>query len=182
MLRQKATKDSVNQAFEASSTLSIEGMWRCVILFANLLFFVLSNLQYFILHVTNLSSFPRPLSAQKEREYLEKFKTEGDMKARDMLIEHNLRLVAHIVKKYYSGNQEQDDLISIGTIGLIKAVNTFDYTKGTRLATYAARCIENAIITVRKFRSCSSAKMAVLSTQTATFLFVIFVNGTGCAD
>ena len=123
-------------------------MWGCVVLFVNLLFLVLSNLHYLILHVTNLGSFPRPLSAQKEREYLEKFKTEGDMKARDILIEHNLRLVAHVVKKYYSGgNQEQDDLISIGTIGLIKAVNTFDYTKGTRLATYAARCIENAMLT-----------------------------------
>lgn len=106
---------------------------------------VITNLVYFVLHIAGQSSFPKPLSASKEREYLEKAR-EGDCKARQALIEHNLRLVAHIVKKYYSAYSEQDDLISIGTIGLIKAVDTFKYEKGTRLVTYAARCIENEIL------------------------------------
>lgn len=90
-------------------------------------------------------SFPRPLSALEERECLEKLK-EGDEEARNTLIVHNLRLVAHIIKKYYTNTQDQDDLISIGTIGLIKGISSFDADKGTRLATYAARCIENEIL------------------------------------
>ena len=90
-------------------------------------------------------SFPRPLSAPEERECLEKLK-EGDEEARNTLIVHNLRLVAHIIKKYYTNTQDQDDLISIGTIGLIKGISSFDADKGTRLATYAARCIENEIL------------------------------------
>lgn len=106
----------------------------------------LSHVFYMALHVVNAGSFPRPLTADKEHEYLEAYRKGGDNQARDQLIEHNLRLVAHIIKKYYSSVRDQDDLISIGTIGLIKAVNTFDYTKGTRLATYAARCIENATL------------------------------------
>ncbi|MCI8553404.1 MAG: RNA polymerase sporulation sigma factor SigK [Clostridiales bacterium] len=106
----------------------------------------LSNIFYLALHVVNSGSFPRPLAAAQEREYLEAYRQQGDMEARNRLIEHNLRLVAHIIKKYYSSVRDQDDLISIGTIGLIKAVNTFDYTKGTRLATYASRCIENEIL------------------------------------
>lgn len=89
-------------------------------------------------------SFPQPLTAAQEREYLQRA-AEGDLEARNILIERNLRLVAHIMKKYYASASDQEDLISIGTIGLIKAVSTFDYTKGTRLATYAARCVENAI-------------------------------------
>lgn len=105
----------------------------------------LSGLIFFILHVTGAGSFPRPLTAEEERNCLERLKN-GDRHARDELIEHNLRLVAHIVKKYYSNTSDQDDLISIGTIGLIKAVNTFDHTKGIRLSSYAARCIENAIL------------------------------------
>lgn len=106
----------------------------------------LSHVFYMALHVVNAGSFPRPLTADKEHEYLEAYRKGGDNHARDQLIEHNLRLVAHIIKKYYSSVRDQDDLISIGTIGLIKAVNTFDYTKGTRLATYASRCIENEIL------------------------------------
>ena len=94
---------------------------------------------------TNSGTFPRPLTEDEERIYLEAYKN-GDLSAREKLIEHNLRLVAHIIKKYYSSANEQDDLISIGTIGLIKAVSTYDYSKGTRLATYAARCIENEIL------------------------------------
>ncbi len=104
-----------------------------------------ANLIYLVLHVTNSGSFPRPLTAAEERHYLELLKS-GDKTAKNVLIERNLRLVAHIIKKYYSNARDQDDLISIGTIGLIKAVNTFDGDKGTRLATYAARCIENEIL------------------------------------
>lgn len=90
-------------------------------------------------------SFPKPLGAEEERRLLIA-KAEGDHAARDKLIEHNLRLVAHVVKKYYSSTSDQEDLISIGTIGLIKAVDTFDHTKNIRLATYAGRCIENEIL------------------------------------
>lgn len=112
---------------------------------AELLLRTLSNLFFFALHLSGTNSFPPPLSAKRERECLEAMK-KGDMNAKNELIEHNLRLVAHIIKKYYSNSVQQDDLISIGTIGLIKAVNTFDPDKGTRLATYAARCIENEIL------------------------------------
>ncbi len=90
-------------------------------------------------------SFPRPLTAQEERYYLER-SSKGDMEARNILIERNLRLVAHIMKKYYAQSSDQEDLISIGTIGLIKGITTFDTSKGARLATYAARCVENEIL------------------------------------
>ena len=90
-------------------------------------------------------SFPRPLKAEEERLCLERFQ-QGDMEARNKLIEHNLRLVAHIMKKYYTQNADQDDLISIGTIGLIKGISTFKPDKNVRLATYASRCIENEIL------------------------------------
>ena len=93
-----------------------------------------------------MKSFPKPLSTKDEADYLMRCKA-GDKDARDKLIEHNLRLVAHIVKKYNMADKETDDLISIGTIGLIKAIDTFDDEKGIRLATYASRCIDNAIIT-----------------------------------
>ncbi len=99
----------------------------------------------FILHVMGASSFPKPLSKEREAEELQKLKN-GDTSARAVLIEHNLRLVAHIVKKYYSISSDQDDLVSIGTIGLIKAVDTFDSDKNTKLSSYAARCIENEIL------------------------------------
>lgn len=105
----------------------------------------ISNLLFFVLHVTGNGSFPRPLSAQEEREYLERWKN-GDTSARSKLIEHNLRLVAHIIKKYYSNLNDQDDLISIGTIGLIKAIDSFNSDKGIRLSSYAARCIENEVL------------------------------------
>lgn len=114
-------------------------------MFTALLSALSANLLYFILHLQNGSSFPKPLSAKDEREYLEKMKN-GDKNARAVLIERNLRLVSHIVKKYYAKTNDTDDLISIGTIGLIKAIDTFDYSKGTRLATYASRCIENEIL------------------------------------
>ena len=90
-------------------------------------------------------SFPRPLKAAEEREYLERA-AQGDLEARNLLVEHNLRLVAHIVKKYYAQTGDQDDLISIGTIGLIKGISTFKSDKNVRLATYASRCIENEIL------------------------------------
>lgn len=107
--------------------------------------FAISGLVFFVLHVTGSGSFPRPLTAQEEKECLEQMKN-GDLKAKNRLIEHNLRLVAHIIKKYYASANDQDDLISIGTIGLIKAVNTFDRSKGIRLSSYAARCIENEVL------------------------------------
>lgn len=92
-----------------------------------------------------MKSFPKPLSTKEETDYLQRCK-EGDKEARDKLIEHNLRLVAHIVKKYNVVDKETDDLISIGTIGLIKAIDTFDDEKGIRLATYASRCIDNELL------------------------------------
>jgi RNA polymerase sporulation-specific sigma factor len=92
-----------------------------------------------------VKSFPKPLSTKEETDYLRRCK-EGDKEARDKLIEHNLRLVAHIVKKYNMIDKETDDLISIGTIGLIKAIDTFDDEKGIRLATYASRCIDNELL------------------------------------
>ena len=96
-------------------------------------------------------SFPKPLTAQEERRYLTRARA-GDQEARNILIERNLRLVAHIMKKYYAQTSDQEDLISIGTIGLIKGINTFDPDKGVRLATYAARCVENAILSQRNNR------------------------------
>lgn len=107
--------------------------------------FITTNLLYFALHIDSNNSFPKPLSAKKEREYFE-LMSNGDDSARNKIIEHNLRLVAHIIKKYHLSTNEQEDLISIGTIGLIKAVSTFSYEKGARLATYASRCVENEIL------------------------------------
>ncbi len=107
--------------------------------------FLSSHFLFFALHFDGRNTFPKPLSAREERECFEKI-SQGDKAAKDKLIEHNLRLVAHIIKKYYSASKDQEDLISIGTIGLIKAVSTFDYTKGCRFATYASRCVENEIL------------------------------------
>lgn len=105
----------------------------------------LSNIFHFALHLNPSGTFPKPLSAKEEEKYLRLAKS-GDKQAKNKLVEHNLRLVAHVIKKYYASEPDRDDLISIGTIGLIKAVNTFDVDKGARLATYAARCIENEIL------------------------------------
>nr|WP_132249330.1 RNA polymerase sporulation sigma factor SigK [Natranaerovirga pectinivora] len=96
-------------------------------------------------YVSGNQSFPQPLSYEEEVLYLKKYK-EGDLEAKNVLVERNLRLVAHIVKKYNNGDRDMDDLISIGTIGLIKAITSYDIEKGTRLATYAARCIENELL------------------------------------
>ncbi len=103
------------------------------------------------LRISGGGSFPKPLTAEEERIYLKR-SAEGDLEARNILIERNLRLVAHIMKKYYSQSADQEDLISIGTIGLIKGISTFDASKGARLATYAARCVENAIQSQRNNR------------------------------
>lgn len=111
----------------------------------------------------NPGSFPKPLSAAEEREYLEKYAA-GDEEARNILIERNLRLVAHIVKKYYTQDSEQDDLISIGTIGLIKGISSYKPEKNTRLATYAARCIENEILMY--FRSRKKAQNEISLSET----------------
>ena len=110
-----------------------------------LLQLVFQNLTFFALHLKNTNFFPKPLSASAEKELLDKAK-KGDSSARNRLIEHNLRLVSHIVKKYYSDYDEQEDLISLGTIGLIKGIDSFDPEKGARLVTYAARCVENEIL------------------------------------
>ena len=110
------------------------------------LFNFLSGIVFFVLHGTGAGAFPKALSPTEEAKLLECYK-KGDQSARSKLIEHNLRLVAHVVKKYYSSGADNDDLISIGTIGLIKAVSSYDSDKGIKLATYASRCIENAIYT-----------------------------------
>lgn len=115
-------------------------------MFIQLLQSISQNLLYFMLHLTSGNSFPKPLSLAEETKALKAFHEQGDMKAREKLINHNMRLVAHIVKKYYANYSDQDDIISIGTIGLIKGIDSFDYTKSTRLATYASRCIENEIL------------------------------------
>lgn len=114
-------------------------------MFAELIALALSGLLFFALHVLGNGSFPKPLNAKEEKETIAKVQ-EGDKEAIDKLTVHNLRLVAHIVKKYYASNKEQEDLISIGTIGLIKAVHTFKPDKNIRFSTYASRCIENEIL------------------------------------
>lgn len=107
---------------------------------------LLTNLYFFMLRVSPAAgTFPQPLSAKEERQALQDMRA-GDPSAREKLIAHNLRLVAHVVKKYYASREDQDDLVSIGTIGLIKAVSTFNAEKNTRLATYACKCIENEIL------------------------------------
>lgn len=105
----------------------------------------LRSILCFALHIESGQAFPKPLSKREEEECF-RLMSEGDKDAKNRLIEHNLRLVAHIVKKYAPAHADQDELISIGTIGLIKAVSTFDYTKGARFATYASRCIDNEIL------------------------------------
>ena len=111
-------------------------------------FILLMNSILLMLRIAPGDSFPKPLSRAEEQEYLARW-AQGDVEARNLLVEHNLRLVAHIMKKYYTQTDDVDDLISIGTIGLIKGVNTYKPDKGVRLATYASRCIENAILTQR---------------------------------
>ena len=114
-------------------------------------FILLMNSILLMLRIAPGDSFPKPLSRAEEQEDLARW-ARGDVEARNLLVEHNLRLVAHIMKKYYAQTDDVDDLISIGTIGLIKGVNTYKPDKGVRLATYASRCIENAILSQRNNR------------------------------
>lgn len=114
-------------------------------MFLSFLNAVVGNLFFFALHVDSSMAFPKPLSKKEEEECFARM-AEGDSAARSKLIEHNLRLVAHLIKKYYASYKDQDELISIGTVGLIKAVSTFDASKGSTFATYASRCIENEIL------------------------------------
>lgn len=107
-----------------------------------------------------MKAFKQPLSFEEERIYIEKYR-QGDAAAKDILIERNLRLVAHVVKKYQCSGEEMEDLISIGTIGLIKAVLTFDETKGSRLATYAARCIDNELLMMFRTKKKSSRDISI---------------------
>ena len=150
---------------------------------------ILQNLTFFALHLKNLTSFPKPLSAQRERELLQKMKQNGDLDARNELIEHNLRLVSHIIKKYYSNYDEQEDLISIGTIGLIKAIDSCDVDKGIRLATYAARCVENEILMHYRGRKKDSNLISVnepIDTDSEgnplTLIDIISTDDTICDD
>lgn len=118
---------------------------------------------FFILHICSGGSFPKPLTEKQEREYLIR-SANGDVEARNKLVEHNLRLVAHIIKKYYGIQSEQDDLVSIGTIGLIKAINSFDINKNIRLSSYASRCIENEIL--MHFRSAKKSSQDISLNET----------------
>lgn len=106
-----------------------------------ILYTFLCNIFFLAGYIVNPNSFPQPLTPEEEEQYLREYH-DGDESKKDLLIEHNLRLVAHVVKKYITSGKDMDDLISIGTIGLIKAVTSYNNKKGTRLATYAARCIE----------------------------------------
>lgn len=124
------------------------------------LFDALARVYFAALHIGESNTFPKPLKQKEEEEYLERMEN-GDDQARKVLIERNLRLVMHIIKKYYSQNAQQDDLISIGTIGLIKGINTFDRKKGVRLATYASRCIENEILMYFRSRKKTSGDVSL---------------------
>lgn len=108
-------------------------------------FAFLKSAVFVVGYISNNNLFPEPLTSEEEKIYIEKFE-QGDEEARNILIERNLRLVAHICKKYGTANVEQDDLISIGTVGLIKGIKSFDSSKGVRLATYVSRCIENEVL------------------------------------
>ena len=116
-----------------------------------LLGFLSQYICFFILHVCGGGSFPKPLTEKQERECLEK-SANGDIAARNMLVEHNLRLVAHIIKKYYGTQSEQDDLVSIGTIGLIKAINTFDMNKNIKLVLMQADALKTKFLCISEMR------------------------------
>lgn len=107
---------------------------------------ILANILFLALHFDSIGAFPPPLNPEDEKKYLIEI-SKGNEKAKEVLIKHNLRLVTHIMKKYYINESENEELISIGTIGLIKAINSYNMEKGVRLATYASRCIENAMQT-----------------------------------
>ena len=123
-------------------------------------FWMLMNSLLLMLRVMPGDSFPRPLGRKEEEEYLARWER-GDLEARNRLVEHNLRLVAHIIKKYYTQTEDTDDLISIGTIGLIKAVNTYRRDRGVRLTSYASRCIENEILMFFRSRRKSAGDVSL---------------------
>ena len=148
---------------------------------------LLAHAMLLSLHLSS-GSFPRPLSAKEERACVARM-LEGDMDARNTLIEHNLRLVAHVVKKYYTRTEEQDDLVSVGTIGLIKGVSSYRPEKGTRLATYAAKCIENEILMYFRSRKKLQGEISLNDTLDAdsdgdalSFLDVVGVEDTMYLD
>ncbi len=145
---------------------------------------LIMQFHYLFLRVTQGRSFPPPLSSEEEKKYLSDMKN-GDREARKKLIEHNLRLVSHIVKKYYSQSKNQDDLTSIGTVGLIKAIDSFNPDNGARLATYASKCIQNEIL--MHFRAGKKTSMEVSLSDTIdmdkdgnplTYMDVICVDDT----
>lgn len=121
---------------------------------------VVKSLVFLISFISGTNSFPKPLSAKEEKIYIERM-AQGDIEAKNKLIEHNLRLVVHIAKKYSSGVRDNEDLISLGTIGLIKGINSFNPSKGTRLATYAARCIENEILMLMRANKKSQSEVSL---------------------
>ena len=127
-------------------------------IFLSCLIELIGDMTLLTAYITGGNSFPQPLSEKEEKYYLNKLK-DGDLIAKNVLVERNLRLVAHIVKKYSYSYKEVDDLISIGTVGLIKAIDSFDSEKGTRLATYAARCIENEILMFIRYRTKNKAEI-----------------------
>lgn len=113
-------------------------------MFDSALLFLMNGL-LLMLRISPGDSFPKPLNSAEEREYLRRWEEGADIEARNILVEHNMRLVAHIIKKYYTQIEDGEELISIGTVGLIKGINTYRSDRGVRLATYASRCIENAL-------------------------------------
>ena len=121
---------------------------------------LMKNSLLLMLRIAPGDSFPKPLSRAEEEEYLERWEA-GDIEARNKLVEHNLRLVAHIIKKYYTQSEETDDLISIGTIGLIKGINTYRRDRGVRLTSYASRCIENEILMFFRSRRKSAGEVSL---------------------
>lgn len=135
-----------------------------------------------------MKTFAQPLTAREEREYLERYK-EGDQDARNVLINRNMRLVAHVVKKYQGSDYETEDLLSVGTIGLIKAVNTFDLDKGSRLATYAAKCVENEILMLFRANKKYSREVSIYDPigtdkdgETVSLLDILEVDGVEALD
>ena len=133
------------------------------------LFSMLSQLFHFVLGLSSSQSFPPPLPPEKEAECFS-LMAKGDEKAREKLIVHNLRLVSHIVRKYYASSPNQEDLISIGTIGLVKSVDSFDAKNGARFATYATKCIQNAMLSIRP--------LCLHTLQTKHLLFTVRDIGT----
>lgn len=131
------------------------------------LFLLLLGSSVMMLRLGSAGSFPKPLKPEEEERYVRLWVEQGDFDARNMLIEHNLRLVAHVMKKYYTAGEDMDDLISIGTIGLIKGVNTYRPDKGVRLATYVSRCIENEVLMY--FRSIRKSAGDVLLSDSLDF-------------